>query len=113
MVQQIKLKSGMHSIRFGNQALMEFEAETGRNFFNGEMDDLKIKEVATLCHCGLKDAAKLENKEFTMTFDDVVEELNEPGALPAVMALFGKAMPSLLGKVEETTGKKQEQQAKK
>jgi hypothetical protein len=112
MVQKITLTSGEHSIRFGNAALMEFEELTGHNFLAGlDPKKLRIKEVAILCHCGLKDAAKLENKTFTATLEEVVEDMNHPGAITEVMRLFGTAMPHLFGGGDEE--KKVKKQAAK
>lgn len=109
MIQTITLANGAHSIRFGNAALMEFEEATGLNFLAGiDPTKLGIKNTALLCYCGLKDAARLENREFTTTFDEVVEGLNHPGAILEVISLFGKAMPQLFGKDDdEKKAKKQ------
>lgn len=112
MVQQIKLQSGVRSIRFGNRALMEFEKATGRSLFGGSIEGLSVEETTHLAHAGLKDAARLENKECELSFDDVLEELNEPGAIVEVMRLFGEAMPKHFNQ-EAVPGKKPEQQAKK
>jgi hypothetical protein len=102
MVQKITLASGDHSIRFGNAALIEFEEATGLNFLAGfDPSKIGIKNIAVLCHAGLKDAAKLENKEFTKSIDEVIEELNHQGSILQVITLFSQAMPQLIGKGED------------
>lgn len=112
MVQQIKLQSGVHDIRFGNRALMEFEQATGRSLFEGDLK-MSIEETTHLCLAGLKDAARLANKPCELSFDDVLEELNEPGALLEVMRLFGEAMPKHLQGKEADASKKPKEQATK
>jgi hypothetical protein len=106
MIAQIELGDKQRGIRFGNAALIEFEEATGLNFLVGFEKPLSLKQVSMLAFCGLKDAARFNAETIDFTQDDVIEWLNKPGSIVEVLAVFGRAVPQVLGTQVEVGAEK-------
>jgi hypothetical protein len=55
-------------------------------------EDMTLGDAVNLIWCGLKDGARAEKKEFTLTSEDVADFLDDDiGALNDVLAVFAES----------------------
>jgi hypothetical protein len=94
MVRHTQLAGKEVPVSFGNAALIRFEEETGISILNLGTTPLNYKNSLILIYEGLRDGHRKDKKDFTMTFDDLCDYLDEDAeALVRIMDLLNKAMP--------------------
>lgn len=94
MVRYTQLAGKEVPVSFGNAALIRFEEETGISILNLGTTALNYKNSLILIYEGLRDGHRKDKKDFTMTFDDLCDYLDEDtDALMRIMDLLNKTMP--------------------
>lgn len=94
MIRHTTLAGKEVPVSFGNAALIRFEEETGISILNLGNTPLNYKNSLKLIYEGLRDGHRKANKDFTMTFDDLCDYLDEDTeALTRIMDLLTKSMP--------------------
>ena len=95
MVRYTQIAGKEVPVSFGNAALIRFEEETGISILNLGTTPLNYKNSLVLIFEGLRDGHRKDKKDFTMTFDDLCDYLDEdPNALSRIMDLLNKSMPT-------------------
>ena len=95
MVRYTQIAGKEVPVSFGNAALIRFEEETGISILNLGTTPLNYKNSLVLIFEGLRDGHRKDKKDFTMTFDDLCDDLEEdPNALTRIMDLLNKSMPT-------------------
>lgn len=79
MTKQILINGNTHPVKYGFNALRLFSNETGigLNELAQLSNSMSIDHAIALIWAGLKDGARIEKIEFTMTMDDVADLLDE------------------------------------
>lgn len=91
MTKQILINGTEHPVKYGFNALRLFSNETGVGL--DELSKLEtsmsIDYAITLIWAGLKDGARVQKQEFTMTLDDVADLLDDdPTIIEQCVAYF-------------------------
>lgn len=100
----IDIAGKKYPVSFGNAALLRFERETGVSILNmGEA--LTYERLLQLAHCALADGARKAKQDFALSFDDMLDLLDEDTtALGRLMNLYQESMPQV-GAGDEKKGK--------
>jgi hypothetical protein len=94
MVKSVKIGGEERPVKFGFSALMNFCDIAGYKLNDlGRLgEDMTLGDAVNLIWCGLKDGARAEKKEFTLTSEDVADFLDDDiGALNDVLAVFAES----------------------
>ena len=94
MVKSVKIGGEDRPVKFGFSALMNFCDIAGYKLNDlGRLgEDTTLGDAVNLIWCGLKDGARAEKKEFTLTSEDVADFLDDDiGALNDVLAVFAES----------------------
>jgi len=94
MTNQIFINGTEHPVKYGFNALRLFSNQTGigLNELAQLSDSMSIDHAIALIWAGLKDGARVEKIEFTMTMDDVADLLDDDQTIiEQCVALFVKS----------------------
>lgn len=94
MQEHIEIAGKSYPIKYGFNALRIFTAQTGISFqeIGNLSEGITLEQAICLMYAGLKDGARVEKAEFTMTIDDISDLLDEDQeALNKCMEVFARA----------------------
>ena len=94
MQEHIEIAGKKYPVKYGFNALRIFTVETGISFqYIGKLGDgITLEQAICLMYAGLKDGARVEKVDFTMSMDDVADLLDQDQeALNKCMEAFARS----------------------